>query len=47
MKHLQYAGLRKINVLMRVTRTDIKEPLYQSIEPPLFFNENVSNRKLI
>lgn len=36
MKHLQKAGLRKINVLMRVTRSDIKEPLYQSIEPPYF-----------
>lgn len=37
MKHLQKAGLRKINVLMRVTRSDIKEFLYSSIEPPLFF----------
>lgn len=37
MKHLQKAGLRKINVLMRVTRTDIKEAIYHSIEPPTFF----------
>lgn len=45
MKHLQKAGLRKINVLMRVTRSDIQEPLYQSIEPPLFFEIKCFKKK--
>lgn len=45
MKQLQKAGLRKINLLMSVTRTAITEPLYQAIEPPYFFIYGVSKRK--